>query len=126
MRIRTCLAVALFCLPLACGGDSHEALAKEGSNLMGQIATTLEGVTDVKSAEAAATKIKALAPKMESLKTRMDKLGEPSDAMQSKTDAMAGKEMARLQAAVMKHAMNEDIMKVLGPALETLDPTKGK
>ena len=49
------------------GGDPRETAMQSGADMLGEVASAMEGVTDKESAQSAVNKVKALVPKLEPL-----------------------------------------------------------
>ncbi|HEX9793040.1 MAG TPA: hypothetical protein VGC54_03575 [Planctomycetota bacterium] len=117
------LAVLCLCLlPLACGGDTNESIAKENVSLMSEFVGTLEGITDKASAEAAKGELDSLVEKLNELKARMVKMGEPSAAEKAKL--MADSDMAavqlKLQSQMMRLMADREVGAVLADSFSSL------
>lgn len=109
---------------VSCGGDSHEALAKDSVGLFTEVAIVIEGVTDKASAETAKGKIDALAARGHALQERAEALGAPDEAKGKALEASYEKSMMEAQQRMMKAMMalssKPEVMAMLQDSLAKL------
>jgi hypothetical protein len=119
IRFAAVLTLAL----AACGGSSAQALADESISTMESLNATLDTVKDEASAKAALPKLEKLAATMKDLETKMSKAEPPSESDQK---AMMGhqarvmEQRNKLQANMMRIAMDEKLNVIVGPAIEKM------
>lgn len=109
----------------SCGGNDHEALAKESITLMQDLGDTLAKVTDKSSAEKQVDRLETIVSKMKSVHSRMERMDAPSEedeaAMSKALEADMGSAMQKMTQEMARIAQNPEIMQVVGPVLEKLD-----
>lgn len=115
------LSSLLFLIP-ACGSQSkEEAAAAEALELMERFVTTLEGVKDEASANAAAKKLEPIVARMQEL-SKIDKT--MSEAEREKLEAKYKERgealQKRMMQVMMKVMTDEKIGPVLAPVLEQM------
>lgn len=109
----------------ACGGDSHEALAKESVSIMQDFGDTLAKITDKASAEKHVGELEELVVDMQAVKARMEKQGDPSAEEEAELPAELEQEMGsaiqKMSQEMMRIGSNPEIMQIVQPVLEQLD-----
>ena len=104
--------------------DPYDVLANDSLGVMEGIATSLAGVTDAASAEAAKGKIADIGKSMEAIKARMEALGEPDEAREKELEAKYKDRFEAAQKAMMGHMQrimsNPEIAGALGEAMKVL------
>jgi len=121
-RIPTLIVCAL--LFAACGGDPHEKAANDALDAMEEIVTTLEGVTDKASAEAARSKLEKLQVEMKATTEKAKALGdlppEKAAELAEKMGARSQELMQRMMAAMMKIQSNPEAAAALDKTLDNM------
>ncbi len=111
----TLLAVSI--MLIGCGGDSYESMASDSVSYYEEMASILEGVSDVESAKAAAPKLEAVGQKMAELRKRTDALGQPTleqvKALEEKYTKEMTSAMGRIGAVARKLAGKPEIEEIL-------------
>ena len=118
----TLLAVSI--MLIGCGGDSYESMASDSVSYYEEMASILEGVSDVESAKAAVPKLEAVGQKMADLKKRADALGKPTPEQNKALEEKFTKEMStamdKMMAASMKLADKPEVQKILEEPMKKL------
>ena len=108
----------------ACGGDSHEAVAKESIEKMQEFGDTLAKITDKPSAEAHKAELETLVADMKDIQARMEKMEDPSPEKEAELQAQFEKQMQpaveKMSREMMRLAQLPDVMPVIQPVLEKM------
>ena len=132
MRTLSILVFASLSFLPACGGGaaSHESVAKESTQVMNNFVTTLESISDKKSAEAARPKLEAIEKSMEELKKKAEALGKASPEVEAKLTeqgkAQMGEIMRRMMAWSMKMAEHPEAMEPIKDVLDKMGKNTGR
>ncbi len=120
------LTLLPFCL-LACGGgNTHEALAKQSLATMDKLATTLEGVKDKASWDAAKPALEKVLDTLGGIATKVKALPKPDAAMSKKLQESLGKQMGDIQKRMMGATMKLATIKEIGPDVATFMKKMGQ
>jgi len=132
MRTLSTLLFASLAFLSACSGGAatHESVAKEGTQLMNDFVTTLESISDKKTAEAAKPKLVAIEKSMEELKKKAEALGKASPEVEAKLTeqgkAQQADIMRRMMAWSMKMGQNPEAMEPVKDVLEKMGKNAGR
>lgn len=124
--VRLALAVAFAAGVSACTGDPYDDLADRTESTMKKLTTTLEGIDDRASAEAARPELEKIVAEMKEIQADAEKLGEPPPEKKEELQKRLEEQGKALQSAMMKLAFNAEVRPVLQDIFEDLGKSAPK
>ncbi len=117
----TMLAACALTAALTACGSSAEDVADDIADVYNEMADVMEGVTDAESMDAARPKMRAIAERMQAMRAEMETMDEDDIAAESWDSSMNEEFMEasqRMQAAMMKLAMNPELAQPFGEMMQ--------
>lgn len=125
--MRTLALLTLAFLPFslaACGGNTHEALADQTITHFKTIVSTLDGVKDKASWDAAKPALDKVMTALEGIGKKMKDMDEPDEETKKKLNEKMGKEMSsvmsKLMASGQKFAKMPDVAQDFGKFMQDM------